>query len=212
VSAVDWKGSVLYDWTPAYYENQIVVESLNGTPVGLGGDSGSLVLTMDSKFCGLLFAGPTSGTHYIANHIEEVFNRLNVQLCCAPSEAVSGTEAKKFLPDLRRFREKLRVDKSLRKNFELYGKHSGKFLEAMLREPQLMEQAQKVIEAAGMAVRNPNQIIDDKALELGAKLIDAVIEMRKDDKKFLKDMQKAKGILNMSKGNTLTEVLRMLRK
>jgi hypothetical protein len=81
ISAIDWTGIIRYEWKSALFENQIVVESLDGNPVGLGGDSGSLVLTMDNKMCGLLFAGPADGTHYIANHINEVFNRLNVKLC-----------------------------------------------------------------------------------------------------------------------------------
>lgn len=212
VSAIDWKGTVLYDWTPVYFENQIVVESLDGSAISEPGDSGSLVLTMDNKICGLLFAGPESGEHYIANHIEEVFNRLNVQLCCAPTDAVNGTDAKKCLPDIRKFRDRLRTDKGLRKHFELYGKHSGKFAEAILHESEIREIAIKVTRAAGKAIRNPNQTIDDETVELVVKLIDVVSKMRKDDKEFLEDMKKAKDILKMSKGNNLTEVMRMLRR
>jgi hypothetical protein len=210
VSAVDWKGTVLYDWTPAYFEGQIVVETLDGNPVGLGGDSGSLVVAMDNKICGLLFAGPTSGTHYIANHIGEVFNRVNVRLCCTPSEAVRGTKADEFLPDLRRIRERLRTNEKLRKYFDLYGRHSGKFLEAMRREPRLGRIAQEIIVDVGKAIRDPRQRIDPKSAELGLQLIDAVSEMRGDDKVFLEDMQEAKSILKESSGKTVASIMKML--
>lgn len=44
-----------------------------------GGDSGSVVLSLDNKLCGLLFAG--SETSMIANRIEHVFDLLKVELC-----------------------------------------------------------------------------------------------------------------------------------
>lgn len=212
VSAIDWKGSVLYEWTPAYFENQIVVESLDGTPVAEGGDSGSMVLTMDKKVCGLLFAGPTSGDHYIANHIGEVFNRLNVKLCCATSETVKGTEAQKALPEMRKLRDELRRDRRLEPYFEIYGKHSGKFLEATLRNPKLAGLAREVIGAAGKFVKEPGQTVDKSVIERGLKLIDTVVEMNKDDRKFASDMRDIKGTLNELTGKTQEEVLEMLRK
>lgn len=211
VSAIDWKGTVLYDWKPAMFKNQIVVETLNGSPVSKGGDSGSLVLTMDDKVCGLLFAGPTDGEHYIANHIGEVFNRLNVKLCCAPSQAAKGTSAENYLPGIRKFRDKLKSDKNLTGYFELYGKHSGKFLEAVLQEPGLKDMTREVIEKAGEVIGNPRQKVDDKTVELGVKLIDKVSSMRKEDKEFLEDMQEAKDILRKSSGKTLEEILELLK-
>lgn len=210
VSAIDWRGTVLYDWTPAYFERQIVVESLDGNPVGLGGDSGSLVLTMDNKICGLLFAGPTSGTHYIANHIGEVFNRLNVSLCCAPTEAVRRTPAEEFLPDLRRARERLRTKGEFRNYFELYGKHSGKFMEAIRQEPELAEMAREIVAGAGRAIRDPRQEIDERLVDIGLRLIEAVSEMRKDDKVFVKDMQGARSIIEKTSGRTVAQVFSML--
>ncbi len=212
VSAVDWKGTVLYDWTPVYFENQIVVESLDGNPVALGGDSGSLVLTMDAKICGLLFAGPADGTHFIANHIGEVFTRLNVGLCCAPTEAVKGTRAESDLPGIRRLRDQLRTDKRLRKQFELYGKHSGKVLEAMLREPELGKKARRVTEAVGQIIKNPRETMNDKAIERALELIDTISEAREEDKEFLKDMRVARDIVTGSKGKTLAEILSRLRR
>lgn len=80
VSALDWKGTIFYEWNIAYFEKQIVIESLDSETICQGGDSGSLALTMDRKACGLLFAGPTEGQHYIANPIWEVVNSLGVGL------------------------------------------------------------------------------------------------------------------------------------
>lgn len=210
VSAIDWKGTVLYEWTPVYFENQIVVETLDGNPVAEGGDSGSLVLTMDNKVCGLLFAGPTSGQHYLANHIGEVFNRLNVKLCCSTSKTVSGTETVELLPYIRELQKQLRKDRKLREYFEIYDKHSGKFLDAVLHEPKLAEMAQKVIKAIGEAIRNPTRKIDKRTVRLGVGLINAVVRMRRYDKEFLRDMQKSKYILKKSSGKTVKEILSML--
>lgn len=49
--------------------------------IGLGGDSGSLVVERHGKAAiGLYFAGPEDGSYGIANHIHDVFNELQVQL------------------------------------------------------------------------------------------------------------------------------------
>ena len=212
VSAIDWKGTVLYDWTPVYFENQIVVDTLDDSPVGLGGDSGSLVLTMENKITGLLFAGPTSGEHYIANHIGEVFSRLDVRLCCAPSEAVRGTEREGYLPELRRFRSQLRIKKDLRQYFELYGKHSGKVMKAIIEEPELVEIIREGIEVAGIAIRNPQETISKDAINLGHRLIDSVARILREDKELVQDMEKIKSILEKIEGKSLSEALKMLQK
>jgi hypothetical protein len=210
VSAIDWKGTVLYEWDPAYFESQVVVESLDGTPVALGGDSGSLVLTMEGKICALLFAGPTSGTHYIANRIGEVFNRLNVSLCCAPTEAVRDTDVERFLPDLRRVRDRLSVRPEYREYFELYGKHSGKLMEAIQQRPELRRMARDVIKGVGEAIRDPERQIDEPLVDAAVRLIDSVVETRADDAELVRDMKKATGIVRKASGRTLAEVLRML--
>jgi len=212
ISAVDWKGTILYDWTPGYFENQIVVETLDGNPVGLGGDSGSLVLTMGNKICGLLFAGPSSGTHYIANHIGEVFNRLNVNLCCVTSEATSGSEAEAWLPELRRLRDHLRIDTTFQKYLDQYGKYAVKFLEAGLTEPQIRPMIRMIAEAIAKAIKDPRQKIDSKTIELATKLIDIVCEMERDDKEFLADMQKIQKILRKSADKTFADILKMLKR
>jgi hypothetical protein len=213
VSAIDWKGTVHYDWTPVYFENQIVVESLDGHMISQGGDSGSLVLTMDNKICGLLFAGPTSGTHYIANHISEVFNRLNVKLCCAisSSEAVRDSSAEKFLPGMRKFRDKFRRDKKLAKYFEIYDNISGKFLEAIVRKPELGVMTRTIIEAIGKAVQNPRQKIDSTTVKLAIKVITVVSSMNRGDREFLNNMQKVEEIVKKSENKTLKETLKILR-
>lgn len=211
VSAVDWKGSVLYDWTPAYFERQIVVESLDGTKVSEGGDSGSWVLTMDNKLCGLLFAGPTDGQHYIANHIGEVFTRLDVRLCCAPTESTKGFESKKYLGDIRRLRDHLRTDEKFRKHFDVYGKHSAKFLEAMVRNPEVMSMARQITESAGTVIRDRTSRFDEKSVEIGHKMIDIVCDMKKDDREFNADMKTARELLRKAAGRTLPEILDILR-
>lgn len=213
VEAVDWVGNVGYPSVGiARFARQIVVQSLNGV-VSLGGDSGSLVLTMDkpARICGLLFAGPISGQHYIANHIEQVFSRLNVNLCCAPTKAAKKTKTEEFLPDLRKFREQFRTQRGAEKYFDLYDRNSGKFLEALARNPELGESARAIIEDIGKAIRNPQQKIDQKSVELGLKLIDTISKMRESDKEFLKDMEKVKDILKKSGGRTIAQILRMLR-
>jgi hypothetical protein len=212
VSAIDWKGSVLYDWTPAYFEQQIVVETLSpGTPVALGGDSGSLVLTMDNKICGLLFAGPTSGDHYIANHIHEVFNRLNVKLCCAPTESVRGTDKTNMLHELRQIRDRIRVDKKLKKYLDLYGKHAGEFFQEFLRNPKLKAKASEITVAASELVHYSDVKLDDKVIKLCNEVIDAVSKESK-NKEFIKDMHEVKELLAKAKGETMQEILEMLKK
>ncbi len=66
----------------ALFTDQMRIEA---TPphaaIGLGGDSGSLVFERGAnRAVGLYFAGPVSGAYGIANHIDEVVDRLNIQL------------------------------------------------------------------------------------------------------------------------------------
>ena len=57
----------------ARFKDQIVTTNMSA-----GGDSGSLVLTIDNVAVGLLFAG--SSTSMIANQIENVRSRLRVEV------------------------------------------------------------------------------------------------------------------------------------
>lgn len=73
------------------------------------GDSGSFLLTdePDPKLTGLLFAGNASGTFSLANHIHHVFNLLDVELVCAPTEVVRETSWEARLDDLRALRDQV---------------------------------------------------------------------------------------------------------
>jgi hypothetical protein len=57
----------------ARFKDQIIT-----TPMSAGGDSGSLITTLDNVAVGLLFAGSTQAT--IANHFENVRNLLKVEV------------------------------------------------------------------------------------------------------------------------------------
>lgn len=63
----------------AQFEDQILIQPAGGVPFSLGGDSGSLVLDMDSKIVGLLFAGSCDGWA-VANHFGHVLGDLDIRL------------------------------------------------------------------------------------------------------------------------------------
>jgi hypothetical protein len=66
----------------ALFENQMRLERIGPYPaIGLGGDSGALVLSKDqAQAVGLYFAGPPSGLYGVANHVEDVLSELEIQL------------------------------------------------------------------------------------------------------------------------------------
>lgn len=66
----------------ALFEDQMRIERIAPYPaIGLGGDSGSLVVRKEEPVAvGLYFAGPSSGVYGIANHIQDVLNELEVKL------------------------------------------------------------------------------------------------------------------------------------
>lgn len=66
----------------ARFVNQMRIEAAAGYPaIGLGGDSGSLVLKKASrKAVGLYFAGPPDGSYGLANQIREVVSCLGIRL------------------------------------------------------------------------------------------------------------------------------------
>jgi hypothetical protein len=66
----------------ALFENQMRIEAIAPYPaIGLGGDSGSLVVSKEAAVAvGLYFAGPPGGEYGIANHIQDVLNELEIQL------------------------------------------------------------------------------------------------------------------------------------
>jgi hypothetical protein len=66
----------------ASFVDQIRIDATEEHPVvGLGGDSGSLVVDRNAKQAvGLYFAGPDSGEYGVANHIGDVFDKLEIEL------------------------------------------------------------------------------------------------------------------------------------
>lgn len=66
----------------ARFINQMRIERTPPHPtIGLGGDSGSLVVQKGTrKAVGLYFAGPSSGVYGLANHISDVITELEIQL------------------------------------------------------------------------------------------------------------------------------------
>ncbi len=66
----------------ALFEDQIRIERVAPYPAfGLGGDSGSLVVTSEGrKAVGLYFAGPESGFYGVANPIDKVLSELEIAL------------------------------------------------------------------------------------------------------------------------------------
>lgn len=66
----------------ATFVNQVRIERISPHPaVGLGGDSGSLVVRKDRpRAVGLYFAGPAGGEYGIANPIEDVLREVQIAL------------------------------------------------------------------------------------------------------------------------------------
>lgn len=66
----------------ALFQGQLRIERAGAsTAFGLGGDSGSLVVTADSRRAvGLYFAGPESGVYGLANPIADVLEQLKIDL------------------------------------------------------------------------------------------------------------------------------------
>lgn len=66
----------------ALFQNQMRIERTGTSSVfGLGGDSGSLVVSKDNRRAvGLYFAGPSSGLYGLANHIADVLDQLEIEL------------------------------------------------------------------------------------------------------------------------------------
>jgi hypothetical protein len=65
----------------AQFVGQMRIEKTTADPVGLGGDSGSLVVDRDeTKAVGLYFANPPSGSYGVASHIADVLAALEIEL------------------------------------------------------------------------------------------------------------------------------------
>ncbi len=64
------------------FQDQMRIEKIAPhAAIGLGGDSGSLVVEQSSsKAVGLYFAGPQEGSYGYANHIADVLSELQIEL------------------------------------------------------------------------------------------------------------------------------------
>lgn len=63
------------------FVDQIIADSIDSSPVSLGGDSGSFVVDDEDRAVGLLFAGPrVGGAFLIANPIADVVSTLNIEV------------------------------------------------------------------------------------------------------------------------------------
>jgi hypothetical protein len=86
VAAIDYDAVIGMDHSDssvlAKFSDQMRIEAGPGNPpFGLGGDSGSLVLsTPGDRAVGLYFAGPQSGSYGIANQIADVLKDLEITL------------------------------------------------------------------------------------------------------------------------------------
>lgn len=76
VNATIW---VEYDAGSALFKNQITIQGGTAS-FSKGGDSGSLILDMQLRACGLLFAGSESENFTWANPLKRVFSSLKVEL------------------------------------------------------------------------------------------------------------------------------------
>ena len=218
VEAIDWVGKIpkeLYGVeTEAWFASQIKVRKLGSEPVAWFGDSGALVLTMAAnypKICGLLFAGNEDGAYYLANPIDSVVRYLDLDLPCAFKEAVRGTEAEMFLPDLRALRDELTADRRLAKTVERLVEHSVHFLDDMLRKPKHRRIASALVADIGASTRDKSHKSSKDTARLGRQLIDVVAARRKQDSEFLSDMKKTKTFMTRAQNKTLPQVIKMMK-
>lgn len=78
VISTDTDVAVQYETGRYTFESQILIVGLQGQAFSDTGDSGSLILERETQLgVGLLFAG--SASHTIANHLENVFQTMNVK-------------------------------------------------------------------------------------------------------------------------------------
>jgi hypothetical protein len=81
VSSVFFDVTIPYEVGEVTFNDQIAIRGLNGKRFSDAGDSGSAILERSTnKVVGLLFAGATNGSLTFANHIQDVFTQLKVQL------------------------------------------------------------------------------------------------------------------------------------
>ena len=101
--------SITKDGTTHTFVGQIAIQNVDTTkPFSDHGDSGSVVINLDNKIVGLIFASgrnvPVQGVQQpfvsIANHISDVFSELNIRIDYSPDVVViSGAALGDFPPN-----------------------------------------------------------------------------------------------------------------
>jgi hypothetical protein len=81
--------SITRDGTTYTFTGQMSIRNIDNTkPFSEHGDSGSVIINLDNKIVGLLFA--SNATTSIANHIGDVFNELKIKIAYSPDIVVTA--------------------------------------------------------------------------------------------------------------------------
>src|SRR5208283_3342488 len=81
ISSVTFDVTIPYQVGNVIFTDQIAIRGLNKSRFSDAGDSGSAILTRETrKVVGLLFAGATDGSLTFANHIADVLAALKIDL------------------------------------------------------------------------------------------------------------------------------------
>ncbi len=148
VTCVDATFRVDYSYTGsrvAWFHDAMIILGSEG--FSQPGDSGSLILTeeADPRVTGLLFAGNASGTFSLANHIQHVFNLLEVGLVSALGEALRGTSWPDRRQDLARLGGILRSSETGGKVLGLFQRHNAELWRVLREHPDLREAAAQAL-------------------------------------------------------------------
>jgi len=148
VASIDATFRVDYSYTGsrvAWFRDALIVLGPEG--FSQPGDSGSLLLTeeADPKVMGLLFAGNASGAFSLGNHIQHVFNLLEVGLVSPLDEALRDTPWQGRCEDLSRLAEALRGSEAAAKVLALLQRHSAELWRILREHPDLREQAARAL-------------------------------------------------------------------
>jgi hypothetical protein len=134
--------SITKDGTTHTFTGQIAIQNIDNTlPFSTHGDSGSVIINLDNKIVGLLFASgrniPIGGTPQpfvtIANHISDVFAALKIRIPYSPDVKVISAETLRAVPTVleapipepyRVLRRRLQDDEVTAKLFAIGQRHS----------------------------------------------------------------------------------------
>jgi hypothetical protein len=134
---------IVKDGTTYSFTGQIAIQNIDNTiPFSTHGDSGSVIINLENKIVGLLFASgrnvPINGVDQpfvtIANHIQDVFNALKVRINYSPDVKVAAGATLTDLPPsvfeapvpepYRSFRERLESNEITARLFAIGRQHS----------------------------------------------------------------------------------------